>query len=796
MITWRVSEIAKILGITIPASSPDLEIGEWCYDNRRLNQPGKAVFIALQGKQDGHQFANSAYLAGVRVFLIDKAVVLPSDAVLLKVNDVLTAFQQLAAFWRSQLPYPVIAITGSNGKTIVKEWLFALLKDSYKIERSPQSYNSQLGVPLSILGFEKEADFALVEAGISKRGEMNKLADIIKPDIGILTNIGSAHDAGFENRTEKLKEKLILFEGAEVLFYPAKDNFVAAIVQNWAINKDIILKAWDTEDFTDYLSKGKFAFSDRASLLNIQTSLSVAKHVSAAQHVFDFDFSALRNVAMRLQKKEAEYGITLIDDSYSADLESLQNALVFLSKQAIVSKRTAVIGRFEDLTISEVDFLSQLTFLLARFPLQHLILVGFNNASLTIPNTAVTCVDKAADLKALDWSKFDSMHVLFKGSNQSGFQKIIKFLEKKVHETCLEIDLGALEHNYQFFRLQLAPQTKMMAMVKAFGYGAGSVEVAAVLQRLGVDYLSVAYTDEGVELRKKGIHLPVMVLNPQQDNLEALLEYHLEPVIYSYELLQQYTALIKEMGVLDAAIHIEFDTGMHRLGFATAEMKNVFQQIENEGNLNVVSVFSHLAAAEDSFHDGFTNGQIADFRTVYDFYKPKNKETLFHILNTPGILRFSSAQLDMVRLGIGLFGIETQLPHDILVPVATLKARISQIKLLAAGETIGYSRKGVLKRDSKIAIIPIGYADGLRRNLGNGLAGVWLNEQIAPFIGNICMDMAMIDVTEIDCNVGDEVEIFGKNQSVELLAEKAGTIAYELISAIPARVKRVYVKSE
>jgi alanine racemase len=796
MITWRVSEIAKILGITIPASSPDLEIGEWCYDNRRLNQPGKAVFIALQGKQDGHQFVNSAYLAGVRVFLIDKAVVLPSDAVLLKVNDVLTAFQQLAAFWRSQLPYPVIAITGSNGKTIVKEWLFALLKDTHKIERSPQSYNSQLGVALSILGFEKQADFALVEAGISKRGEMNKLADIIKPDIGILTNIGSAHDAGFENRTEKLKEKLILFEKAKVLFYPSQDSFVSNLVQTWASKREIELKPWDTVDFTEYLSKGKFPFSDSASLLNIQTALVVASALNIKVTAKIFDFTKLSKVSMRLQKKEAVFGITLIDDSYSADMESLQNALLFLSKQTTADKRVAVIGCFEDLTISQADFLAQLVKRVERFPLNDLILVGFEKVSLKLAGTNVFFMDKAENLKSFDWRKFESKHVLFKGSHQSGFHKIIKFLEKKVHETCLEIDIDALENNYRYFRQQINKSTKIMAMVKAFGYGAGSIEVAAVLQNLGVDYLAVAYTDEGVELRKDGVYVPIMVLNPQHDNLETLTEYNLEPVIYSYELLHQYASIIQEKGILHTAIHIEFDTGMHRLGFPTTAMKEILEAVGHNGIFEIASVFSHLAAAENPIHDAFTANQIADFKAVYDFYKPNNQKTLFHILNTPGIIRHTPAQFDMVRLGIGLFGIETSLPKDVLEPVASLKARISQIKPLQKGETIGYSRQGVLHRDSQIAIIPIGYADGLRRNLGNGRAGVWLNEKQAPFIGNICMDMAMIDVTEISCKVGDEVEIFGKNQAIEVLAEKAGTIAYELLSAIPSRVNRIYVKSK
>jgi len=792
-------------------------IDELAFDSRRIVDAQATLFIALEGKRDGHDFIADAYEAGVRAFLVqrDKQPNLPQDATVLAVQKPLDALQTIAQYLREQRKGLTIGITGSNGKTVVKEWLYHVLKELYNLGRSPKSYNSQLGVALSLWQIPKQTDIDILEAGISKPGEMEKLAPLIQADLGILTSFGSAHDEGFSSKTEKLREKLKLFERAQALIFPAHETWLLKEVKDWAKGKTIELLPWQNkyESEAGYISISSdstvgtlhfsgtelsIPFSDKASLENACTCLMVLQYLRKNIKQCADDFLTLPSIDMRLQLRSGKKDSKVINDAYSADLNSLEIALDFLEKQAGKSPRVLVLSDLKESGKTGLELMKELAKLLKKHPIDLFIGVGDELTELS-PELGKTrqYYRSTQELEPLLLGLLpEHATALIKGGREFGFERLSRILEDRVHETALEIDLQALEHNFSFFRKKLKKKSKIMAMVKAYAYGSGSYEIAQTLQNAGADYLAVAYADEGIELRKKGVSLPIMVMNPQRDNLEALLDYNLEADIYDFEILQKLIDTLNETGIPEAQIHLEFDTGMHRLGFRKEDLSRLFAILEKNPGLQIKSVFAHLAAGDAKEHDAFTWQQLADFQElknqVITFLKYK---PLFHILNTAGTSRFTEAQHEMVRLGIGLYGIDpSETYQKELIPVATFSARISQIRSLEAGTTVGYSRMGKLERDSEIAVISLGYADGFRRELSNGKGHVWINGQLAPVVGNVCMDMTMVDVTDVNCKVGDSVELFGTHRPIAQLANECATIPYEILTSISGRVKRVYWK--
>lgn len=809
----RLQQIADLLGFQGVLPAADRVIHQLLYDSRRILQASEALFVALEGKRDGHLYLEDAWKAGVRVFLVrnDRKLSSLPDSIYLRVPDTLKALQQIAAFKRQQSGARFIGITGSNGKTVVKEWLYHLLHPQFRIGRSPKSFNSQLGVPLSVWQIPAQCQLALIEAGISEPGEMGRLEEIIRPEIGILTGIGSAHDEGFASRKDKIREKLRLFDQAALLVYPADQEELSEEIKQWSDNKNIRLSGWSLLDPTapiyvkaiaqgqhTVLSYGNYSleipFSDKASIENACTCLTLINALLPNEQLESLDWSHLPAMDMRLQLKKGIAGSVLINDAYSLDLTSLEVAMDFLKKQAGNKKQVLVLSEPVEQKL-DTSFIQSLNELSRRNGIALTIGVGdaWNRVESLVetPLLLYPGTRELAEETQPEWLR-DST-VLIKGARAFAFEKLVHAWEEQVHETVLEIDLDALEHNFRFFKSRLKPETKMMAMVKAQGYGSGSREIAYQLQSSGVDYLAVAYTDEGVALRRQGISLPIMVMNPGRENLAEMLEYGLEPDIYDFDILQELLQNMEQKGIPEAAIHLEFDTGMHRLGFERKDLVALKNTLQNHPELRVKSIFAHLAAADGPQHDAYTEKQIQDFELLAEeLFEHQQEKPLRHILNTPGILRFPQAQLDMVRLGIGLYGISPISERLPLQVVGSLKASISQIRELQAGETVGYSRKGVLNQAARIAVISIGYADGFRRSLSNGKGHVWINGHLVPVVGNVCMDMTMVDVSQVDCRVGDVVELFGKNRSIEDLAAECDTIPYEIISSISERVRRVY----
>jgi len=839
--TYTVSKIAGIThGILHSARQDDPVIRDILIDSRRFIHSDNCLFIALvSGRNNGHNYIAGLYDKGVRHFLVS---VLPEDwpqvengnqnppsrfkeAVFILVKNTLDAIQQLGAFHRSQFHYPVFGITGSNGKTIVKEWFFQLLGKDYKIIRSPKSYNSQIGVPLSIWKMEPEHQLGIFEAGISMPGEMERLEPIIRPTIGIFTNIGHAHDEHFRDLRQKTGEKLRLFEHADTLIYCADHSLIAESLasseryQNlktftWsranACSADLKITEIQKENGkTTLLGEYKseeirltIPFIDEASIEN-------AIHCISGMLVLGFSLSAigpristLTAIALRLELKEGINHCHLINDSYNTDINSLSIAIDFLNQQNQHPKKTIILSDILQSGRDKEDLYREIGDLLQHKKIDRVIGIGKDISH----NAARFFMQKEFYLTTDDFlqhvliSSFQNETVLLKGARHFEFEKISALLQQKAHETVLEINLDALIHNLNYYRSLLQPGTKIMAMVKAFSYGSGSFEIANLLQFHRVDYLAVAYADEGVELRKAGIHLPIMVMSPEEESLDALLKYNLEPEIYNLRILgllveameRNQTSIQEEVRV-----HLKIDTGMHRLGFEPKELPLLIERLKQNPELRIQSVFSHLAASEDPFEADFTRKQIEVFlETSKQITQNIPYPVLHHIVNSAGISRFPDAQFDMVRLGIGLYGIGNSSEEQTrLRNVGTLKTVITQIRQIRAGETIGYNRKGIVKRDSLMAIVPIGYADGLNRKLGNGNGSLFIHGQPAPIIGNICMDLTMLDITDIKASgirEGDEVIVFGDLHPVTALARQIDTIPYEVMTGISRRVKRIY----
>lgn len=831
--TYTIEKIGQILdGRWLQKTRPEALVEHLTFDTRLISAPAGTLFFALVGERhDGHRYLQQAYDAGIRHFIVSKTPDSPAfpEADILLVADTLTALQTLAARHREQFDMPVIGITGSNGKTIVKEWLYQLLHRKFNIVRSPKSYNSQIGVPLSVWQIRPEHMLGIFEAGISKMAEMERLERIIRPDIGIFTNLGPAHREGFPSDAAKLAEKMRLFDHAKTLVFCAGHEMIARAAQKWARAKPgRRLIGWSyevqsskfevrssiprprdevrssapgaTEELHPEASGSNFKlqtpFSDDASIEN-------ACHCLAALFALDLDPVRFRNalkrlepVEMRLELKAGINRCMVINDSYSNDLASLRIALQFARQQAHGGRLTLILSDFLQTGQKKEPFYETVAQTLLTHRVDRLIGIGADmpviNAHLPAGFNADFYPDTNAFLQDFQQQDFHDELVLVKGARAFAFERIARRLEQKAHKTVLEINLSALVHNLNAYRRLLAPGVRMMAMVKASGYGSGSAEVAKLLEFHKVDYLGVAYADEGIELRQAGVRLPILVLNPEPASFDALHRYRLEPEVYSLALLEQlfqFAGKDKEL-----SIHLKLDTGMHRLGFEPKDVPVLTEWLKKHPNIHVKSVFSHLSASDAPGHDAFTHQQATAFTAMYEpIQEALGYRPLRHIANTGGIVRFPQYHFDMVRLGIGLYGIDPGGLQERLQVVNTLKATISQIKELMPGETVGYNRNGPVTRPSRIATISIGYADGLPRLAGNGRYAVLLHRKKAPTIGNVCMDMTMIDVTDIpEAREGDEVIIFGEHLPVQELAACLQTIPYEVFTSVAERVKRVY----
>ena len=819
----KASEISNVVKcVSSQVVRPDDVITHLLTDSRSLTEATGSLFFAIPTKRNsGCRYVEGLYKAGVRNFVVpaDSDLCCP-EANMWRVDDVLTALQTLAASHRSQYTVPVVGITGSNGKTIVKDWIVQLLSPDHRMVASPRSYNSQIGVPLSVWQLGKEHDMAVFEAGISETGEMTRLQRIIQPTIGIFTNIGQAHDENFLTRQQKVAEKLQLFTHCEVLIYSTdhKDiHSVLSTIENfhhinrftWGSAPDnaVQLLAAAVADRSTTLtlrySDSQFTvtipFIDRASQENVMHCIALMLYLGYAPDAIAARCARLTPVEMRLEMNEAVNNCQLINDSYSLDLNSLSIALDFLQHDQQHYRKTLIISDVMQSGMPDSELYAQVALLIAQRGITRLIGIGpalcHNKECFSdVESHFFESTDRF--LQEYDFNSFQNETILLKGARVFGFENIAKLLQRKSHETIMEVNLDAMIHNLNYYRSRINPGTKLMAMVKAASYGAGKVEVASALQFNHVDYLTVAYADEGVELRRNGIHLPIMVMNPEEASFDDIVKYRLEPDIYSFRILDLFSQRVRLYGER-MAIHVEFDTGMHRLGFcgddiaALAERLNALKDI-----LQVRSIFSHLACSEDPAMDDFTHGQIDRFRTWSDGLDAAldhSEPILHHILNSSGITRFPEAQMDMVRLGIGLYGIA---PEDAvqaqLRQVSRLVTRISQIKDIPEGDSVGYNRRWIAQRPSKIAIVPIGYADGLSRHLGYGHGRVGINGSEAPIIGSVCMDMCFVDITGIDCSEGDAVVLFGEGDLLQRNADAAGTIPYEMLTAVSPRVKRVY----
>lgn len=808
-----INDIIPQLNAEFLGNHPENSIQNVSIDSRSLQHNQNTLFFCIIGpNHNGHSFITELIEKGVNNFVVSENVERIEGVNFLKVKDTLVALQQFAAFYRKKFSFPIIGITGSNGKTIVKEWLNFLLSPDFNIIRSPKSYNSQVGVPLSVLGINNQHNLGIFEAGISTVNEMQKLEAIIHPTIGILTNIGSAHDEGFENLGQKIKEKLKLFPNVEVLIYNKNKSIDAFLNPNiktfsWSSSDksaDVLIHHKTTNDKTSLnitINKTCFKinipFSNEASIENVIQCLMVMFY-------FKYDFDTIQNrlsllypIEMRLKVKKGINNTTIIDDSYSSDFQSLKIALDFLESQKQHHKKTLILSDIFQSGLENDELYSRVSQMVISNKINRVIGVGetisrYKHKFLN----SVTFLSQADFFAHFDHLQFENETILIKGARSFHFEEIVSLLEEKTHETVLEINLNALSHNYNFYKAKLKPETKMMVMVKAFSYGNGGLEIAKLLEYLKADYLGVAFADEGIALKSNGIHLPIMVLNPESTSFEAIIQHQLEPEIYSLKGLNAFLKIAKQKQLKQFPIHVKIDTGMHRLGFDEMQLEELITILKNCKTVQVKSVLSHMATSDDLAHREFALEQIEKFNRISTHISAALEiNPIRHILNTSGISNFPEAQFDMVRLGIGLYGISNdENEQKFLENVSTLKSVISQIRTIQAGESVGYGRRFVAEKETKIATIPIGYADGIRRSWGNGLGFVIINTQKAPIVGSVCMDMLMVDVTEIPCLEGNEVIILGEKPSVSFMAAELNTIPYEILTGISQRVKRIFYR--
>ena len=826
--SYSIEQIAEIIGARrIGNASATID---WLLtDSRSLSFPEATLFFALATKRnDGAKYIPDLYVRGVRNFVLSGAAFqrmeedgpagLQPDANYLVVSDPLKALQKLAERHRARFRMPVVGITGSNGKTVVKEWLHQLLGPDRRTVRSPRSYNSQIGVPLSVWRMDEQDELAIIEAGISEPGEMKALEAIIKPTIGILTNIAGAHQENFFSLQDKCQEKLTLFKDCDVLIYNGDDEFISSCVAKSLLPAREI--AWSRHDverplyisevekhedhtliryrYLDMDNSYTLPFIDDASIEDSLHCLAACLYLMVPPERIAERMARLEPVAMRLEVKEGKNACLLINDSYSSDLASLDIALDFLYRRSISDnlKRTLILSDILETGQNGPLLYRQVAQLLESRHVERIIGVGkelmahadrFAMEKTFFPDTeALLAALRKGELR------LSQEIVLIKGARKFGFEALTEVLEKKVHETILEVNLGALVENLNYYRSLLRPGVKMTCMVKASAYGAGSHEIAKTLQEHRVDYLAVAVADEGSELRKAGITTNILIMNPEMTAFKTMFDNHLEPEVYSFHLLDALVREAEKSGITNYPIHIKIDTGMHRLGFLPDEIPQLIERLRAQDAVIVRSVFSHLVGSDSDRFDDFTRRQIALFEEASGRLQAAFPHRILrHICNSAGIGRFPDAQFDMVRLGLGLYGVDP-VTNAVMHNVSSLYTTILQIHEVPREDTVGYSRKGVLTRPSRIAALPIGYADGLNRHLGCGRAYCLVNGRKAPYVGNICMDVCMIDVTDIDCKEGDRVEIFGDHLPVTVLSDALDTIPYEVLTSVSTRVKRVY----
>lgn len=812
------------------------DIQHFYYDTRLINSVHQAMFLALPGQfRDGHQFIEEAYQLGIRYFLVSEDIKKYQhlkDANFLQVHNTLLAFQRVITAYRNQFHLPVIGITGSNGKTIIKEWLFQLLHDDFRIIRNPKSYNSQLGVPLSILLMQSHHELGIFEAGISQKEEMIHLAPMIQPTIGILTNIGDAHDSYFQTQQQKLNEKLKLFEYTQTLIYHQDDDLIHKTITEhqkngffkhpnfqlftWGKSKNCNLQVnriYSSEQKTlieaivhEDTFRIQIPFSDDASIENAIHCWATMIILKREKSTIREYFKKLYPVKMRLERVAGINDTIIINDSYNSDLTSIKIALNYLNKQHQFNKRTIILSDLHQVNIQSEQTYPLIASWLAERGIDRLIAIG---AQLMKHQDHFKCIphmssffypDTQSFVNAIDQFTFREEYILLKGSRKYSLEIIKKRLELKLHRTYLEVHLESIKHNFLTYKSFLQVQTKVMGVVKAQGYGGGSLDMAQVLQEAGADYLAVAYLDEGVALKKAGIALPIMVMNPDAHSIDRMIAWNIEPEIYNLKLLSAFTQQLKAQSIESYPIHIKIDTGMHRLGFSEEDLPALKEFLKsNKRFLKVQSIFSHLVASDHFKFDSFTQVQFEMFNRAYEYLSPiLPKEILRHILNSSGILRHTSMQMEMVRLGIGLYGIDPSTTvQNRLETAMYLKTTIAQIKTLKKGEHLGYNLAGSITKDSTIATINIGYADGYLRKLGLGIGKMSVKGQLAPVVGNICMDMCMIDITDIHgVEEGDEVEVFGQYIELNQLSDWAQTIPYEILTNISQRVPRIYIQNQ
>ncbi len=804
-------------------SDTDIFVDHISIDSRSLQNGSKTLFIALSGaNNDAHLYISELIEKGVQNFVVQY---IPENvkekANFLVVGNTLKALQELAGYYRDLFHFSIIGLTGSNGKTIVKEWLNFLLSPDYNIIRSPKSYNSQVGVPLSVIAINEKHNLGIFEAGISTVNEMTNLEKIIKPNIGVLTSIGSAHDEGFENLEQKIKEKLLLFKKSTVIIYQKNElvdqclsDFKAEFplenrtLFSWSFTDataDVFILKKETKNdsteikyqYKDEIFNLEIPFSDSASIENAISCLLVLLEFKYDSDVIQNRVKMLYPVEMRLEVKNGIHNCSLIDDSYSSDFQSLKIALDFLESQKTNASKTVILSDIFQSGFSNEELYSKVAQLISDNKINRVIGIGPTISSFAAKFANSTMFQNTADfIREIEKFDFNNETILIKGARTFQFEEIVSLLEEKTHETVLEINLDAINHNLNYYKSKLANDVKIMVMVKAFGYGNGGLEIAKLLEHNKVNYLGVAFADEGIALKSGGIKLPIMVLNPESTSFPSIIQYKLEPEIYSIKGLNAFLKIAREKNLKDYPIHIKMDTGMHRLGFENNTINELIATLKGNSTVRVQSILSHLATSDDPKHFDFVRQQISLFEKLSSkLMSELNINPIRHILNTSGISNFPDAQFNMVRLGIGLYGVSNDPSEQkYLENVGTLKSIISQVRTIPAGDSVGYGRRFMADKETKIATIPIGYADGISRLWGNEVGYVMIKNQKAKIVGSVCMDMLMVNVSHIDCKEGDSVIIFGESPTVIEMAEALKTIPYEIMTSISQRVKRVFFR--
>ena len=821
--TYTIEKITTLIGARRYGNA-DANIGFLLTDSRSLCFPEETLFFALKTERhDGHAYIPELYRRGVRNFVVTGVPEGYADgypeANFLKVTDARKALQRLAERHRDEFNVPVVGITGSNGKTVVKEWLYQLLSPYKYVTRSPRSYNSQTGVPLSVWLMNEQTEVGIFEAGISQPGEMQALRDIIQPTIAVLTNIGAAHQENFASKEEKCREKTVLFHDAETIVYNADDELIRRTVAESAYKGEPLYYSMtdkkapvfiadvtkgDTSTTVTYVyrqgyeEKYTIPFIDDASVANSITCAVVALKLGLSAGELAGGMARLEPVAMRMEVKQGRHGCTLINDSYNSDVNSLDIALDFMNRRPDHQgrRRTLILSDIFQSGETAADLYREVGSLVKKRGVQKVIGIG---PELSQHSRAIPVAEKFffssvdAFLRSEVFRSMRDEVILINGARAFGFDRITDLMVQKVHETVLEVNLGALVENLNYYRSFMKPETKLVCMIKADAYGAGSVEIAKTLQDHRVDYLAVAVADEGATLRRNGITANIMIMNPEMTAFKTMFDYDLEPEVYSFRLLDALIKAAEKEGITDYPVHIKIDTGMHRLGFDPLhDMDALISRLKHQSAVIPRSVFSHFVGSDSDSFDDFSAHQFELFDKASKQLQAAFKHKILrHIDNSAGIEHFPNRQLDMCRLGLGLYGIDSR-NNEIIHTVSTLKTTILQLRRVPAGDTVGYSRKGTIDHDSIIAAIPIGYADGLNRHLGNRRGYCLVNGKRAEYVGNICMDVAMIDVTGVDCKEGDTVEIFGEHLPVTVLSDILDTIPYEVLTCISNRVKRVY----